>query len=309
MLDEAATPPLRIMIQSRAKDAASPARRRQRVRWLALVVARLGVDRIRSPPSAGDPLDHSEDRPTTPGVTNTTAETNERVAGHRAPGDANWAPEQRCALRHRSELDRGVSSLADQTAPGSDGVTAPERVHGAYAGNDASTFGGGAAVRASGQQNHGLVATASGLQADGVQAMHCRERDGHPRDGVRRRGDAGRGPDRRHGRGDRDRDYWQLRLASGGGTSVGVRGESASEPRRPRDERQRRLRYSGQGASDSVGVNGSRNQAFMGRARSCTGEASRPWRNRDDRHRWHRWRPAARWRIRMASLSAPSRRP
>ena len=38
-------------------------------------------------------------------------------------------------------------------------------------GNDAPTFGGGAAVRASGQQNHGLIASASGSQADGMQAL------------------------------------------------------------------------------------------------------------------------------------------
>ncbi|MBA2718676.1 MAG: hypothetical protein H0U52_05420 [Chloroflexi bacterium] len=38
--------------------------------------------------------------------------------------------------------------------------------------SDAASFGGGAAVRAAGQKNHGVVATASDAQADAVRAVH-----------------------------------------------------------------------------------------------------------------------------------------
>lgn len=59
------------------------------------------------------------------------------------------------------------------TGTGISGVTARNTSYGVYGANDAATFGGGAAVRAAGQQNHGLVATASDAQAVGVQAAHA----------------------------------------------------------------------------------------------------------------------------------------
>ena len=55
---------------------------------------------------------------------------------------------------------------------GVSGVTGRGAAIGVYGGNDASTYGGGAAVRAAGQHNHGLVATAADSQADAIRAVH-----------------------------------------------------------------------------------------------------------------------------------------
>jgi hypothetical protein len=44
--------------------------------------------------------------------------------------------------------------------------------YGVYGGNDAASFGGGAAIRASGQQNHGLVATTATTSAHAIKATN-----------------------------------------------------------------------------------------------------------------------------------------
>jgi hypothetical protein len=55
---------------------------------------------------------------------------------------------------------------------GISGVTGNATKFGVYAGNDAPTYADGAAIRANGQQNYGVLATAAGEDADAVRALH-----------------------------------------------------------------------------------------------------------------------------------------
>jgi hypothetical protein len=73
---------------------------------------------------------------------------------------------------------RGVASngiagfFTSANGSGVSGVVAANTKYGVYGGNDAATFGGGAAIRASGQQNNGVVATTANAAADAVRAIN-----------------------------------------------------------------------------------------------------------------------------------------
>ena len=77
------------------------------------------------------------------------------------------------ALRGAATALNGVAGFfTSANGPGVSGVTANNTKYGVYGGNDALTYGGGAAIRASGEQNHGVVATTASTSAVAVKATN-----------------------------------------------------------------------------------------------------------------------------------------
>jgi hypothetical protein len=73
---------------------------------------------------------------------------------------------------------RGVAAngiagfFSSANGSGVSGVVAANNKYGVYGGNDAATFGGGAAVRADGKQNNGVVATTANAAADALRGVN-----------------------------------------------------------------------------------------------------------------------------------------
>ena len=69
----------------------------------------------------------------------------------------------------------GAGSIAgfftSANGTGVSGITAKSNQFGVYGANDAVTNGGGEAIRANGQQNHGLVATTASVDANAIYAL------------------------------------------------------------------------------------------------------------------------------------------
>ena len=77
------------------------------------------------------------------------------------------------ALRGSATAVNGIAGFfTSANGPGVSGVTANNTKYGVYGGNDAATYNGGAAVRAAGEQNHGLVATTASTSAIAVKATN-----------------------------------------------------------------------------------------------------------------------------------------
>jgi hypothetical protein len=77
------------------------------------------------------------------------------------------------ALRGSATAVNGIAGFfTSANGPGVSGVTANKDKYAVYGGNDATTTGAGAAVRAAGEQNHGLVATTASTSAIAVKATN-----------------------------------------------------------------------------------------------------------------------------------------
>jgi hypothetical protein len=77
------------------------------------------------------------------------------------------------ALRGSATAVNGIAGFfTSANGPGVSGVTANNTKYGVYGANDASSYGGGAAMRAAGEQNHGLVATTASTSAVAVSATN-----------------------------------------------------------------------------------------------------------------------------------------
>jgi hypothetical protein len=71
----------------------------------------------------------------------------------------------------RGVANNGIAGFfTSANGTGISGVTARNNQFGVYGANDALSNGGGEAIRANGQQNHGLVATTANLSANAVKA-------------------------------------------------------------------------------------------------------------------------------------------
>jgi hypothetical protein len=77
------------------------------------------------------------------------------------------------ALRGSATALNGTAGFfTSANGAGVSGVTANNTKYGVYGGNDALTYGGGAAIRAAGEQNHGLVATTASVDAYAIKATN-----------------------------------------------------------------------------------------------------------------------------------------
>jgi len=77
------------------------------------------------------------------------------------------------ALRGSATAVNGIAGFfTSANGSGVSGVTANNTKYGVYGGNDATTYNSGAAIRAAGEQNHGLVATTASTSAIAVKATN-----------------------------------------------------------------------------------------------------------------------------------------
>ena len=77
------------------------------------------------------------------------------------------------ALRGSATAVNGIAGFfTSANGPGVSGVTANKDKYAVYGGNDAGATGAGAAMRAAGEQNHGLVATTASPSAIAVKATN-----------------------------------------------------------------------------------------------------------------------------------------
>ena len=77
------------------------------------------------------------------------------------------------ALRGSATALNGIAGFfTSANGPGVSGVTANNTKYGVYGGHDAPTHGTGAAMRAAGEQNHGLVATTADASSFAVKATN-----------------------------------------------------------------------------------------------------------------------------------------
>ncbi len=73
----------------------------------------------------------------------------------------------------RGVANNGIAGFfTSANGTGISGVTAKNNQFGVYGANDAASNGGGEAIRANGQQNHGVVATTANVSAYGVKATN-----------------------------------------------------------------------------------------------------------------------------------------
>jgi hypothetical protein len=76
-------------------------------------------------------------------------------------------------MRGAATAVNGIAGFfTSANGPGVSGVTANNTKYGVYGANDALTYGGGAAIRAAGEQNHGLVATTASNSAYAIKAIN-----------------------------------------------------------------------------------------------------------------------------------------
>jgi hypothetical protein len=77
------------------------------------------------------------------------------------------------ALRGSATAVNGIAGFfTSANGPGVSGVTANKDKYAVYGGNDAGATGAGAAMRAAGEQNHGLVATTASTSAYAIKATN-----------------------------------------------------------------------------------------------------------------------------------------
>ena len=131
----------------------------------ALVASRFGSPEATSA-AAGDPLILGNTA-NTAGAANTTLATT-------STGTALLVNQlgTGTALRGSAIGPNSIAGFFTATnGTGVSGVTGRDTSYGVYAANDAANRNGGAAVRAAGQQNHGLVASTNNDEADAVRAV------------------------------------------------------------------------------------------------------------------------------------------
>jgi hypothetical protein len=100
------------------------------------------------------------------GVTNTSLTTT-------SAGSALLVTQTGTGTALRGVANNGIAGFfLSANGSGVSGVVANNTKYGVYGANDAGTFGGGAAVRAFGNQNNGVIATTANASADAVRAVN-----------------------------------------------------------------------------------------------------------------------------------------
>ena len=90
-----------------------------------------------------------------------------------ASGTALYVQQNGTGTALRGLANTGIAGFfTSSNGTGVSGVTAKNNQFGVYGANDALTNGGGEAIRANGQQNHGLVATTVNTGANAVKAVN-----------------------------------------------------------------------------------------------------------------------------------------
>jgi hypothetical protein len=150
---------------------AEPARSRRSILGAGLAgLAGLVLGSLGRPPqanaNAGDPL--------TLGAANTAGTTNTSLATN-SSGNALLVTQTGAgtALRGSATALNGTAGFfTSANGAGVSGVTANNTKFGVYGGNDAATHGTSAAIRANGEQNHGLVATTADVDSFAIKAVN-----------------------------------------------------------------------------------------------------------------------------------------
>ena len=100
------------------------------------------------------------------GTTNTDLATN-------STGTALYVHQNGTGTAVRGIANNGIAGFfTSSNGSGVSGVVANNTKYGVYGGNDALTHGTGAAIRAAGEQNHGLVATTANASAFAIKATN-----------------------------------------------------------------------------------------------------------------------------------------
>ena len=100
------------------------------------------------------------------GTTNTSLATN-------STGTAMYVTQAGTGTAVRGIANNGIAGFfTSSNGSGVSGVVANNTKYGVYGANDALTNGGGAAIRASGEQNNGLVATTASTSAQAIKATN-----------------------------------------------------------------------------------------------------------------------------------------
>jgi hypothetical protein len=122
------------------------------------------------------------------GTTNTSLATN-------STGTAMYVTQAGTGTAVRGIANNGIAGFfTSSNGSGVSGVVANNTKYGVYGANDALTNGGGAAIRASGEQNHGLVATTASTFAYAIKATNTNPGTGYS-SGAGIRALAGNGTD------------------------------------------------------------------------------------------------------------------
>jgi hypothetical protein len=106
------------------------------------------------------------------GASNSAGTTNTDLATN-STGTALYVHQNGTGTAVRGIANNGVAGFfTSSNGSGVSGVVANNTKYGVYGGNDALTYGGGAAIRAAGEQNHGLVATTGSTSAYAIKATN-----------------------------------------------------------------------------------------------------------------------------------------
>jgi hypothetical protein len=110
--------------------------------------------------------------PVVMGAANSAGTTNTSLATS-STGVAYLVTQNGTGTALRGIANNGIAGFfTSANGTGVSGVTAKNNQFGVYGANDAIAYGGGEAIRANGQQNHGLVATSADTAAIAVKAIH-----------------------------------------------------------------------------------------------------------------------------------------
>jgi hypothetical protein len=106
------------------------------------------------------------------GASNNAGTTNTDLATN-STGTALYVHQNGTGTAVRGIANNGVAGFfTSSNGSGVSGVVANNTKYGVYGANDALTYGGGAAIRAAGEQNHGLVATTASNSAYAIRATN-----------------------------------------------------------------------------------------------------------------------------------------
>ncbi len=106
------------------------------------------------------------------GAANSAGTTNTDLATN-STGTALYVHQNGTGTAVRGIANNGIAGFfTSSNGSGVSGVVANNTKYGVYGANDALTYGGGAAIRAAGEQNHGLVATTASGSAYAIRATN-----------------------------------------------------------------------------------------------------------------------------------------
>jgi hypothetical protein len=153
-----------------AIDAGTTAPRSRREMLTAVLggIAGLVAARIAGPDGASA----AAGGPVVMGAANSAGTTNTSLVTS-STGVAYLVTQNGTGTALRGIANNGIAGFfTSANGTGVSGVTAKSNQFGVYGANDAIAYGGGEAIRANGQQNHGLVATSADPAAIAVKAIH-----------------------------------------------------------------------------------------------------------------------------------------